>query len=914
MVLGRVAERAAVDRLIHAAEERRSGALVLTGDAGIGKSTLLGYALDRARERGLAVLTARGFESESAISFAGLADLLRPVLPLLGTLPPPQARALESALSLGPPVPGDRFSVCAATIGMLAAAAEESPLLLVVDDLHWLDSSSREAVLFAARRLGAEGIALLAASRPVNGRGGDFAGVPTLRLEALSRAEADELLGRLLPASTAQLRRQLYDDAAGNPLGLQELAGQHLRRPTPHTTFAVPADSRLTRALGGRLEELPERTRAALLLAAAAGGAATDVVLQAARRSGLGLVDFAPAEEAGLLVIGEQRIEFRHPLLRSVLYGTASTHARARAHGALAEVLSGETGDAAADARAWHLAVARLPPDEETARLLDATALRARRRGGFLEAAQALEQAARFGSVDDRAVRLLRAARACQLSGRTGRIGPLLARALPLAADPQVRVRIRHVDAFVRMWRQAPLDGLTGMIEAADDVAGTDAVRAALMYADASIACFMLGQVREGLRLTTRGHELSRSGRPVDRMVTAVALAGALAMSGRRAEAAAHLSAVRQDLEAADPLTQGQEFGHAAYICLWLDQDATAAALAERLTSRARAVGAVGMLPQALAVSAELAFRAGRWGESLACADESVTLAVQSGQASLYSRHFLARMHGLQGRVAACMEEIERITATARRFGVECMGLYTGHTLGLAALAAGDLDGALRELETVRNLPMTRETPNQSVVPWAYDLVEAYVRCGRAADAEALLASVAPAPDDRTHGWQHAVVARCRGMLAGREEMLAHFRVALARHEGTGMPFERARTLLCLGERLRRDRQRAIARTYLRQALETFDALGATVWAGRARQELGATGETQPRPAAGTAAELTPQELQVAMVVARGATNTEAAAALFLSPKTIEYHLSNIYRKTRLRSRGELAVLATSAS
>ena len=917
MMLGRTAEQAAIDGLLRSARERRSGALLLTGEPGIGKSTLLAHAARQAAGQRLAVLRARGYESESAISFAGLADLLGPVLPLLDTLPAPQARALAGALSLGPPEPGGQFPVCAATLGLLAAAAEESPLLVVVDDVHWLDASSREAVLFAARRLRAEGIGLLLASRPVPERDGEYAGIRALALSALSFADAAGIFDGLAPAATAMTRRRIYDDAAGNPLGIRELCRADERYGPPSGAPALPPDARLTRAIGQRLADLPDDTRSALLLVAVAEGTAADLVLRAVRHAGLGLAALAPAEEAGLVTVGETRIRFRHPLMRSALYGAASAHARARAHACLAEVLAGEPGPAAADARAWHLAAARLPPDEETARLLDATGLRARRRGGYEEAARALEQAARFCAGQERAVRLLRAARSWQLAGRTGRVGALLAQARPLAEDPQLAGRIRHVDAFVRMWRQPPVAGLAGLTEAAGDVARTDPRRAALMYADAAVACFMLGRIAEALRLTRTAHELSRGGRSVDRTVTGVALAGALALTGHRAEATAELAAVRPALDAADPLAQAQEYGHAAYICLWLDDDEQAAHWLDRLTRRAREAGTFGVLPQALAVAAELAFRRGRWAESVAFAHESVTLAVQSRQASLYSRHFVARMHGVQGRIAECLGEIDLITTTARRLGVACMAPFTDHSLGLVALAGGDAPAAIRALERVRDHPMVRETANPSVLPWAYDLAEAYARAGRARDAQDLLRAAGPLPGDAAPAWQHAVAERCRGLLATREEVDVRFAAALGWHERSGMPFERARTLLCLGERLRRGRQRAAARTPLRQAVDVFDRLGATAWASRTRQELTASGEAEARltgTVVGATAGLTPQELQVAMTVARGATNSEAAAALFLSRKTVEYHLSNVYRKTRLQSRAELATLLAPAS
>lgn len=944
MVLGRVTERAAVDHLLTGANEHRSGSLVLTGDPGIGKSTLLAYGAERARELGMTALSARGYESESEIPFAGLADLLRPVLHLLPVLPAPQARALESALSLGPPVEGDRFSVCTATIGMLAAAAEESPLLVVVDDLHWLDTSSRGAVLFAARRLQAEGIALLMAGRSGTGAipDSEYSGLKQLRLEAMDRADADQLFDRFAPSASPDVRLEIYQEAAGNPLGIQEMCDQLTRHPTSLRASGIPPDSRLTRALSGRLGDLPESTRAALLLVAASGGAETDVVLRAARHCGLGLADFAPAEEAGLLVIDTLRIEFRHPLLRSVLYGTASTHARASAHAAIADVLADDPGDGPADARAWHLAVARIPPDDETARILEATGLRARRRGGYTEAARAFEQAARFGRPEDRAARLLGAARALQLAGRGGRVLVLLDEALPLADDVRLRAPILHMAAYLRMWRERPADGLAGLVGAAAEVEGVDPARAAFMYADAAIACFMLGRIAEALRLISRAHELARVGPeagadgsvtngaapggsgPIPmpgarsdleavQLVTEVAMAAVLAMRGQRREAAGHLDAAMDRLTEADPLRRAQEYAHGAFALIWLERYGEAAHLLDRVIERARAVGAAGVLPQALVIASELYFRLGRWSEAVAVATESVTLAAESRQPDLYGQYFVARMDAVQGRVDECRHRVDRITAISQRLGVGCMGIYTGHTLGLMALVAGDVEEAIRQLEIVRDLPITREVLDQGLVPWAYDLIEAYARCGRTVEAQTLLDSVTAALDDKTHSLQHALAARCRGLLAPREEMIAEFETALSWHDRSGLPFERARTLLCLGERLRRERQRAAARRHLRRALELFEQLGAPVWAERARAELSATGETHAR-GSGVAHELTPQELQVAMIVARGATNSEAAAALFLSPKTIEYHLSNIYRKTQLRSRSDLAVLASAVS
>jgi DNA-binding CsgD family transcriptional regulator len=921
MVIGRVAERAAIDDLLRAARAGRSGALVIRGEPGIGKSTLLKYAGQQAKD--MTVLSARGYESESEIPFAGLADLVRPVLPLLKTLPEPQAAALQSAMSLGPPVSGDRFSVCAATVGVLAAAAEAEPLLVVVDDLQWVDVSSREAILFAARRLHADGIGLLMASRSTGAQEFDYAGLRELRLEGLNHVDGDALTQELLPGASAELRRQIYEDTAGNPLGIQELCDQGAEQREPIATASMPAQSRLARALWGRLSELPERTRRALLIVAAAAGAETDVVLLAARHAGLDLADFAPAELAGLLVIEDRQIAFRHPLLRSVLYGAVSMHERAAAHAALAAVLARSPGDAAADGRAWHLAVATLPPDEDVSALLAAAGTRSRRRGGNLEAARAFEQAARFGTAATRAALLLRAARCWQLAGRTGKVLPLLDEALTLTDEPRLRALIRHMGGYVRMWRALPRDGLAEMIEGAHQVEDLDAGRAAMMYADAALAYFMLGQPIEVLRITRRAFEVSKGGDPankVARLVATVAYAGALVINGRRAEGRALLDGVHAELLDVDPLARTQELAHAAYIWMWLEDYEIADRLLDRIITQARSSGALGVLPQSLAMASELAYRMGRWPQSRAHAEESVALAEETRQANLYGLYFVARIDAVQGRSDDAQQKLKRAKTIADRHEARLMAQYFGHTLGLLALGSGDLDEAIRRLEGVRELPVAEQTRDQSIVPWAFDLVEAYARAGRTADATELLDKIGVlgepdggAPGEAPANWLIAMTWRCRGLLAPRAEMVAAFERALAAHDHCEMPFERARTLLCLGERLRRGRQRGPARQHLRRALEIFEQLDAAAWAARARAELAATGETATR-GTGVVALLTPQELQVALVVARGASNQEAASALFLSQKTIEYHLSNIYRKTNLHSRAELSVLTEAAS
>jgi DNA-binding NarL/FixJ family response regulator len=904
MLLGRSAERARIDQLLDDARSGLSGVLILHGEAGIGKTTLLQYAAEQAQD--MRILSTRGFETESEIPFSGLADLLRPVLSLLPSLPHPQAAALESALALGPPLAGDRFSVCAATLSVLAAAAAEQPTLLLVDDLQWMDASSTEALLFAARRLHADDIAVLCAARDEGGRTGPDLRLPELRLIGLGRHDAVALSRALVPGLPRRIGDHLYESTAGNPLGMIELAEAWQADSDDATGPFLPAGSRIELAIGVRIASLPEATRRALVIVAAQAGGETGIVLRAMRATGVDLADLAPAEAARVLEVDNRRIQFRHPLLRSVLYQGASTEDRCTAHAALAEALADVPGVDAADARAWHLAAATLVPDDGVAELLEKAAQRARQRAAYVAAARGFAQAARLSGDDLRSARLVRAARCWLLAGENANALPLLDEALPLATDPRQRAVVNHVTAYIRMWRDRPSDYLHFLVDRARDVEHDDPGRAAQMYADAAIPCVMIGDI-DGLQtVVLRAYELGRRVGGIPELSATVAMAGALALDRRQDTAAELLRACQPALEAVDPLVRAQDLCHAAYIWIWLEDHKRAEHLLDRVIERARRSGAMGVLPQALSIASEIYYRVGRWTEAGAAATESARLAKESSQANLYALFFSARMDAVQGRAADCVRAATRTDRIARRLGVRLMPLFTGHELALLALGESRTKEAVDHLETVSCLPVAIAVRNPAVVPWVFDLVEAYGREGRVEEAEALLAAQSPSESER---WARAAAARCRALLTSNGDLHDAFDEALAMEARAGMPFERARTLLCFGERLRRARHRLAARKPLREAWETFDRLGAAPWAERASNELRATGETVRRGLR-AATQLTPQEIQVALLVARGASNQEAAAALFLSLKTIEYHLSNIYRKTNIHSRTGLAAVA----
>jgi ATP/maltotriose-dependent transcriptional regulator MalT len=458
----------------------------------------------------------------------------------------------------------------------------------------------------------------------------------------------------------------------------------------------------------------------------------------------------------------------------------------------------------------------------------------------------------------------------------------------------------------VRMWRERPDAVLEYLVASAEAVEHEDPARAALMYSDTCIPYFMTGEIDQLGAAARRGYELAERVGGTPLLVAAVALAGSRTLAGDRAAALTLLRDWHAELMTADPLVRAQDLCHAALTWIWLEDFDRAGELLRRVVAAARSAGALGVLPQALGIESQLFFLVGRWHDARVSAAESLRLASETRQADLYGLFFAGRLDAVQGRPEDCQRRVKRTVAVAGRLGIDCMALYTGHELGLLALGEGDAVEAITHLEAVRELPVAARVREPAVVPWVFDLVEAYIRDGRPEAARDLLTE----QKEHTDGlWAPAAAARCRALLAEPEAMEEAFRAALAAPGCAAMPFERARTLLCYGERLRRARQRAHAREQLHEALEIFERLGAKPWAHRTRTELRATGTTVGRSATALP-KLTPQELQVALVVARGATNHEAATTLFLSQKTIEYHLSNIYRKTNIRSRAELAVFA----
>ena len=719
-MVGRKDERARLKALLDAAREGRSGALLLHGPPGIGKTELLRDVISLAGD--FRLLRARGMESESDIPFAGLAELVTPLLGLLDEIPSIQAVALRGALALGPATPADRFTVPAALLSLLARAADERPVLAIVDDTQWLDEPSLEAFLFAGRRLGQEGVAMIGAIRD-DATALEVPWLDRLRVGPLGDGEARELLDAAVAPGVAD---RLVATAAGNPLALLEIpgllsAGQLAGR-EPLEDPLRPGTN-VERAFAAAVEALPERARRALLLAAAASTRRLDAL----GRAGLSLADLEPAEAARIVVLAGGELEFRHPLLRSTVYHSAPLGERRAAHAALA---------AATDSaeRAWHLAACAVAPDEEVAAELERAALDARARGAHATAARDLARAAQLTpDAGPRARRLLAAAGDAIRCGEAERATGLLDEAAALTDDPLPAADVERMRGHVELRRGSPVAAHERLVREADRVRTRDPRRAAAMFLEASVADMMTGDQEAMIASAERARALSAGGEPaVELLATAVIGAGQIALGD--ASGAALLRACEPYLMEADPLAIVEIVGMAAHASIWIEDWDAASRVLSRVLGAARAASAVSALIHPLAVQAHLDLRRGRWAAALAGASESAELAEDAGQLALLPQALAALVlveAGL-GHETDCRRHFAR--------GLELSDdVYLHAGLGLLELGLGRIPEAIEALETGHRRMLQRGM-GSAVVQLRPDLIEAYVRAGRREEAEAVLA------------------------------------------------------------------------------------------------------------------------------------------------------------------------------
>lgn len=924
---GRDAELEAVATVLETARGGGSAAMVLRGEPGIGKSALLDHAA--AAADGLRVLRGAGIEVEAELPFAGLQLLLRPIRTMpeaLAGLPEAQRAAAESALGFGAGAGADPMLVGLAVLSLLADHAGESGALVLVDDAQWLDRASRDALLFAARRLYAEGVAMIFAAR--DGEGAFPAdGLPEHRLSGLPAEAAAALLDGLdlRPA----VRFRLLAEAQGNPLALRELAIALAAEPSADLRpGALPLTDRLRLAFHGQVSRLPVATQDLLLIIAAQESGDLAVVLRAARALGdadaraFGLDDLAPAERAGLLrrtggdeawgagelggLAGDDAgaaIAFRHPLIRAAVYERAPLGRRLAVHRALAEALIDPED---ADRRAWHRAAAAAGPDAEVADALERTAERARERGGHQAAAAAYERSARLSTeAEARTRREALAAQSALEAGDLDRARRLAHRAIGRTHDNTLRANLFQVQGLATFWQRDYPAAHRLLLDGAALIAETDPGQSATQLLQALHTGWYLG---EGA-LAEVLERLAALELPGDHPnAPAAAFAARLLDSGPGAPPPS-LTATLAEIDARERVSD-QVLIMLCGVAMARGQDRDAYTLATTLAARYRTAGAAGRLPTVLFFAAEVDAFTGRADAALATATEGLELARVTGQQQWVSQlsSVLAYAHAVSGREREC-----RAAASTGLGGDSAGSLAPGAgwaqwSLGLLELGLGRAETALSRFERLTREPLSHHICAIRSIP---DLVESAVRLGAPERAAAPMARLEGWAASVREAWADALVLRCQALLddAGAEDLYTR---ALATHDADGRPVEYARTALLFGEWLRRERRKAPARTHLTEALTIFTRLGMEPWAQRARNELTAAGAPDggapPRDRA--VAGLTPQELQIVRLAAQGLSNRDIAAQLFLSHRTVGYHLYKAYPKLGVTSRGELKNIA----
>ncbi|WP_433005511.1 AAA family ATPase [Kribbella sp. CA-294648] len=900
MLYGRQAEQAAVDDLL----ESRSGALIVRGEAGIGKSALLDYAAGRAQAR---VLRVNGVESEADLPFAALHLLLRPVLDELAALPPQQAEALRAALGLGGPTRGDRFLVGLATLSLLVELSAAGPVVCLVDDAHWLDGESADALLFAVRRLQTEPVTALFAVREGED---DFPtrGLPELRLGELEAEAAHRLVTEQAADVPPAVREQLVAEAQGNPLALLELPrmltaeqrrGALVALPFSFGT-ARPVTDRVLRGFRDRIAALPGATRCCLLVAALEDRAALGSLAHAVGLLGATLIDFAEAERSGLVRVGTDGVAFRHPLVRTAVLLASDFTAQLAAHRALAEAVDD-------DRRAWHLAAVTLRPDEEVARMMECLAVRAGQRGGQTAVSAAYARAAELSADPAEAARRWTAAAgAAAEAGLWERARELVDRARRLAEDSvpptSVLAELAQVRAKLEIEAGRPLDGVRLLLEAVEAVADLSAKLP--MLSMAGFYTWASAPHAAQAALAQRTEELCPDGDGLAAVVRAINHGFRLIIEGDAATT--HTYPLPGQ---AEHVPFEMRFVLTYQAIVRADSDGMLDGAAQ-LVEDCRASGRLGRMPQAMTIYSIAQLISGDHRAARATVAAGLALASDVGQPQWTS--YLAGVHAWLSAVAGLPEECAAMAGQAIREADHRRWMpgawWAEYAQLMVDLAAGRYEAALERVDRAA------AGPTRHAFLWRYvwpDYVEAAARAGHPQRAQEPLRRYAEWAQATGRAKPLAVLHRARALLAADHEAERLFEQALALHAESEQRFDEARTRLVYGEWLRRHQRRIAARAQLAAAVEAFDRLDAAAWSARAATELRATGASLPDRSRNSdaLAALTPQELQVVRLAVTGASNRDIGAQLFLSPRTVASHLYKAFPKLGISSRAELARL-----
>ncbi len=903
MLVGRDPERHRIATLMAGARVRQSGLLVLRGEAGIGKTALLDDAQANAGE--MRALRAIGSEHESGLSFSGLHQLLLPVLDLAEHLPGPQRDALEVALLRRRGPAPERFAVGAAALSLLSRCAEDRPLLVLVDDAHLLDRPSAETLLFVARRLVADPIAVLIALRPERDTLLNGAALPTLDLHGLDLGAAAALIsGTIERQPNAESVARLYHATAGNPLGLLELSADLDRIAGMPPDLPLPVPDAVAQAFTRRISALGDDAQRALLIAAVADGDLA-VTSQAAARLGGGVAGLAEAEAVGLVELRGGRAVFRHPLVRSAIYAAAEPTLRREAHRAVAAALP----QTSVERRAWHLSEASVGPDDEVADLLSDVAGEAGARAAYSVAAAAMERSSELTSKHPlRGERLLRAGESAWLAGQIQRADALLRRAAALVSDPVTSGEIDGLRGHIALRTGSLRDARELLRRSVERIQPFNADAAVLRLADVGLTCFYLCDTAAGLAVAEElKRQIAACRTPAAVVRGHVAIGVALVLAGE-----VGMGWIRTGLQR---LTEEPELHDAGrpdwevLATLFLREAAAGRDVIERVVTEQRTRTALGALPNLLNYTARDDATTDRWASAADGYDESITLARETGQSTdlACSLAGLAWLQARMGRAEECRTNAAEALALAGRHDIVLARVWARFALGDLGSALGDANDALRHYHDLQTTLADVGFLDVDVSPGP-EITELHMRKGDLAAAVEAAAEYMHRARDKAQPWALARAYRAAALTSDDpSERTALFERALEIHADTLDLFEEARTRLAFGAALRRGRTRVVARPQLRAALAAFERLGARPWSDLAASELNATGEHVSRGGKGYLGQLTSQEIRIARMLASGKTTKETAAALFLSPKTVEYHLRHVYQKLGIRTRSELS-------
>ena len=908
-LINRLAEKRALSELLDHVRVGMSGALVLRGEPGVGKSALLAYAVGHSGD--LQVLRTTAVESERALGFAGLHQLLSPLLPVARQLPDPQQRALGVAFGLVSGSPADPFLVGLAVLTLLSDAAEEKPVLCVIDDAQWLDDESAEILSFVARRLLADRVGMLFALQETTQPEPRLQALPSLPVLGLPERDARELLAAAIasPLDSGVVGR-LVAETAGNPLALVEVAREltarqlDARAPLPEP---LPVGHRLELLFVRRVRELQTQTQTLLLLAATDPPGPGERLWRAAAALGIPESAAVPAEAAGLGVFWPE-VAFAHPLVRAAVYQAATAVERRQAHRALA---AASDPDREADARAWHLAAAAAGPDDEVAAELQAAAERARSRGGHAAAASLLERASMLTrGTELQAERRLAAARAHCVAGAVRRADALLTEAAPGLRDPRSVALAMELEGRIGLARGQVADATSALVGAARRMRSLDplAARDALLSAvDASV---FAGWAPSAALL----QEIARIARDLPPTDESPSSAADLLLQGYTARVldgyAAAVPALRRAVQAfladeVDPDVALHRLELVAITAADLLDDASVERLTTRWIDLARESGALAKLATGLAFrSAFVDGPGGRLAEARAAEGEAHELGGATGNPAIVpptGAHTVLTL-ALGGREAEARATAAAVAREAPGRSAAGEAAMAASFLGVLEISLGNYGAAVASLKPA----YTDDTPlvGTQALP---DLVEAAVRDGRRDLAEQALQRLAERAIASGTPLAMGLLARSRALLADPGEAPTMYEEAIDWLGRARTPPQLARTHLLYGEWLRRQRRRREARDQLRAAYDMFDGMGLHSFAERASVELRATGEHPQKRDVATPEVLTPQEARIAALVSRGDTNRDIAGLLFISPSTVDYHLRKAFRKLGVTSRTQLA-------